>query len=140
MMPKSVIEGRPAIEVVLDLAPGEDESTLERLICENEGLWLEGVVGRKLSELLVKEAGGDAAVLAVLAKDFKVRIGGTKGWKEAQTTRGGVRFSEVDEKTGESLICKGLFFAGEVLEPVFICGGFNLNHAWATGIRAGGHM
>ena len=140
MMPKSVIEGRPAVEVALDLVPGEDAFVLERLILENEGLWLEGVVGRKLSELLVKEGGGDAAGIAELAKDFKVRIGGTKGWKEAQTTHGGVRFSEVDDKTGESLICKGLFFAGEVLEPVFICGGFNLNHAWATGIRAGRHM
>ena len=140
MMPQSVIEGKPGMEVVLDLAPGEEEAALELLIKENEGLWLEGVVGKKLSEMLVKEGGGDAAGIAGLAKSFKVRVGGTKGWKEAQATHGGVRFSEVDEKTGESLICKGLFFAGEVLEPVYICGGFNLNHAWATGIRAGENL
>ena len=140
MMPKSVIEGKPSVEVWLDLAPGEEQATLELLIRENEGLWLEGVVGRKLSELLVNEAGGDAARVAELAKNFKVKISGTKGWKEAQATHGGVRFEEVDEKTGESLLCKGLFFAGEALEPVFICGGFNLNHAWITGLRAGAHM
>jgi len=140
MMPKSVIEGKPRVDVVLDLAPGEEEKALESLIVENKGLWLEGVVGKKLSNLLVHEAGADAARIAGLAKNFSVSISGTKGWKEAQSTHGGVRFSEVNEKTGESLKCKGLFFAGEVLEPVFICGGFNLNHAWATGMRAGEHM
>jgi len=140
MMPKSVIEGKPRMEVVLDLAPGEDEETLESLIVENEGFWLEGIVGKKLSELLVSEAGKDAAKIAELAKNFTVKVSGTKGWKEAQSTLGGVRFTEVDEKTGESLLCKGLYFAGEVLEPVYICGGFNLNHAWATGLRAGENM
>ena len=140
MMPKSVIEGKPAVEAVLDFAPGEGVETLEQLMRENEGLWLEGVVGKKLSELLVNEAGGDASRIAGLARSFKVAVSGTKGWKEAQTTHGGVRFSEVNEKTGESLLRGGLFFAGEVLEPVFICGGYNLNHAWATGLRAGENL
>ena len=140
MMPKSVIEGKPRVEVVLDFAPGEEEAALEELIRENEGLWLEGVVGKKISELLVRETGGDAAGIAGLVKNFTVRVSGTKGWKEAQATRGGVRFSEVDERTGESRVCKGLYFAGEVLEPVFICGGYNLNHAWITGMRAGEHL
>ena len=137
MMPKSIIEGKPRTEIVLDLAPGETEETLERLITDNEGFWLEGVVGKKLSALLVREGGGMAERVAGLAKSFTVNVGGTKGWKEAQTTHGGVPASEIDEKTGESLIVPGLFFAGEVLEPVYICGGYNLNHAWATGIRAG---
>jgi len=140
MMPKSIIEGKPRTEVALDLAPGEDEKSLERLMRENEGLWLEGVVGKKLSALLTVEGGGDAARIAALAKYFLVSVGGTKGWKEAQTTLGGVSTSEVDEETGESLLCKGLFFAGEVLEPVYICGGYNLNHAWATGLRAGANL
>jgi len=137
MMPKSIIEGKPRTEIVLDLAPGETAETLERLITDNEGFWLEGVVGKKLSALLVREGGGTAERVAGLAKSFTVNVGGTKGWKEAQTTHGGVPASEIDEKTGESLIVPGLFFAGEVLEPVYICGGYNLNHAWATGIRAG---
>jgi len=140
MMPKSIIEGKPRTEVALDLAPGEEAETLEYLIRENEGLWLEGVVGKKLSALLVSRGGGDAARVAALAKYFLVSVSGTKGWKEAQTTLGGVSTSEIDEETGESLLCKGLFFAGEVLEPVYICGGFNLNHAWATGIRAGKNL
>ena len=140
MMPKSIIEGKPRTEVIIDFAPGEETDTLERLMLENKGLWLEGVVGHKISKLLVREGGGDAAVIAALAKRFPVSVSGTKGWKEAQATLGGVRVSEVDENTGESLIRKGLFFAGELLEPVYICGGFNLNYAWATGLRAGEHL
>jgi len=140
MMPKSVIEGKPSMEVVLDFAPGEDKAALKDIIEDNKGFWLEGVIGKKLSDLLVGEADGDADKIAELAKSFKVKVSGTKGWKEAQATHGGVRFSEVDERTGESLLCKGLFFAGEVLEPVFICGGYNLNHAWATGLRAGENL
>ena len=139
-MPKSILEGRPRTEVAIDFAPGEEASSLERLIRENEGLWLSGVAGRKLSELLVREAGEDAVRISGLAKNFVVQVGGTKGWKEAQATLGGVLASEVNGQTGESLLCKGLFFAGEVLEPVFACGGFNLSHAWSTGIRAGWHL
>ena len=140
MMPKSVIEGKPCVEIVLDFAPGEEEASLEKLIRDNEGFWLEGVVGKKLSEFLVREGGGDAAKIAALTKNFSVAVDGTKGWKEAQTTMGGVRVSEIDERTGESRLCEGLFFAGEVLEPAFICGGYNLNYAWTTGFRAGEFM
>ena len=153
MMPKSIIEGRPRTEILLDFVPGEEAAALEGLILENKGLWLEGIVGKKLSDLLVRESGvyesgvesgvdesGGASRIAALAKNFRVSVCGTKGWKEAQSTLGGIRTAEVNEKTGESLICKGLFFAGELLDPVFICGGFNLNHAWATGLRAGENL
>jgi len=140
MMPKSIIEGKPRTEISIDLAPGEIAETLETLMLKNEGIWLEGVVGKKLSELLVREGNGKPDVIAGLAKNFTVCVSGTKGWKEAQATLGGVRVSEINDETGESLLNKGLFFAGETLEPVFICGGFNLNYAWITGIRAGTNL
>ena len=140
MMPKSIIEGKPRTEVLIDLAPGEDAETLKALMTSNEGYWLQGVVGKKLSTLLVREGGQDPETIAELAKNFTVCVSGTKGWKEAQATLGGVRVSEVNEETGESLLCRGLFFAGETLEPVYICGGFNLNYAWVTGIRAGKNL
>jgi predicted Rossmann fold flavoprotein len=140
MMPKSIIEGKPRTEISIDLAPGEDIETLETLMIENDGFWLEGVVGKKLSELLVREGEGNPRAVAELAKNFIVCVNGTKGWKEAQATLGGVRVTEINDETGESLLCKGLFFAGETLEPVYICGGFNLNHAWVTGIRAGTNL
>ena len=140
MMPKSIIEEKPRTEITIDFAPGEEEDVLESIMLDNYGLWLEGIVGKKLSGLLVREGDSDVSKIAELAKNFTIRVNGTKGWKEAQATLGGVKVSEINEDTGESLINKGLFFAGEVLEPAFICGGFNLNYAWATGIRAGTNL
>lgn len=59
------------------------------------------------------------------------------GWDMAQVTRGGVPLSEVNEETGESILVTGLYFSGEMLDRDFRCGGYNLEHAWETGIRAG---
>jgi predicted flavoprotein YhiN len=64
-------------------------------------------------------------------------VTGTKGWKEAQVTSGGVSLDEVDSATMESKLVRGLFFAGEVLDYDGACGGFNLNWAFNTGMKAG---
>ncbi len=59
------------------------------------------------------------------------------GWDKAQCTAGGVDMEQIDGRTMESEICPGLFFAGEILDIQGPCGGYNLQNAWATGIRAG---
>ena len=45
--------------------------------------------------------------------------------------------SEVQSKTMESRLHKGLYFAGEVLDLDGVTGGFNLQIAWSTGHLAG---
>jgi predicted Rossmann fold flavoprotein len=52
-------------------------------------------------------------------------------------TAGGVSLSEVDDKTMESKIMPGLYFAGEILDIDGVTGGFNLQSSWATGRVAG---
>lgn len=47
-------------------------------------------------------------------------------------TAGGVDLNEVNSKTMESKIVKGLFFAGEILNIDAFTGGFNLQNAWST--------
>ena len=69
-------------------------------------------------------------------KDYRLKVKGTKGWKQAQCTAGGVDLSELDAETMESEILPGLYFAGEVLDIQFKCGGFNLQNAWQTGRKA----
>lgn len=71
---------------------------------------------------------------------WRVTTKGAKGWQMAQCTKGGVSYEEVNRDTMESLLVPGLFFAGEVLDYDGPCGGFNLNHAWVTGIRAGNNV
>lgn len=57
--------------------------------------------------------------------------------EEAIVTAGGVSLSEVDAKTMESKLVKGLYFAGEVLDVDGPTGGFNLQAAFSTGYLAG---
>ncbi len=56
---------------------------------------------------------------------------------EAIVTSGGVKTSEINPKTMESKLCKGLFFAGEVIDCDGYTGGFNLQIAFSTGYLAG---
>ncbi len=78
--------------------------------------------------------------LTELLKNWETAVTGAKGWKKAQCTAGGVAAEEVDQETMESKLIRNLYFAGEVLDYDGPCGGFNLNHAWETGIRAGRAM
>ena len=78
--------------------------------------------------------------IAHLLKHLKFNVTGTKGWNEAQVTRGGVMMDEVDAQTMESKLVKGLYFAGEVMDFDGFCGGYNLNYAWLSGSRAGKDM
>ena len=61
-------------------------------------------------------------------------------FKEEFVTCGGVRLSEVNFKTMESKACRGLFFAGEILDVDGVTGGFNFQSAWTTGWVAGKAM
>ena len=59
----------------------------------------------------------------------------TKG--EEIVTAGGVDLREIDSKTMESKIVKGLYFCGEVIDVDGLTGGFNLQNCWSTGFVAG---
>lgn len=78
--------------------------------------------------------------LAGVLQDMRFEVKGLKGWNEAQVTAGGVSLDEVNPLTMESKLVSGLFFSGEVLDYDGPCGGYNLHHAWLTGIRAGKGM
>ncbi|MBI5402798.1 MAG: NAD(P)/FAD-dependent oxidoreductase [Ignavibacteriae bacterium] len=63
-------------------------------------------------------------------------ITGKNIFKEEFVTAGGINLKEIDFKTMESKICKGLYFAGEVLDIDGITGGFNFQSAWSTAFIA----
>lgn len=75
--------------------------------------------------------------LAKTIKGFEFKIEGTRGFKFAQATAGGIRLEEVDLNTMESKKVKGLYLTGEVLDVDGDCGGYNLQWAWSTGYLAG---
>ena len=57
--------------------------------------------------------------------------------EEAIITAGGVDTEEIDPKTMESKLVKGLYFVGEVLDVDGYTGGYNLQIALSTGHAAG---
>ena len=60
-------------------------------------------------------------------------IEGTKGFRYAEVSGGGVKTNEIDPRTFESKKHKGLYFIGEVLDIVGRRGGYNFAFAWGSG-------
>ena len=75
--------------------------------------------------------------LVDLLKAFPVEISGKRPVAEAIITSGGIKVSEINPKTMESKIVRGLYFAGEIIDCDAYTGGFNLQIAWSTAFAAG---
>lgn len=75
--------------------------------------------------------------LVKLLKNFEITIKGFRTIDEAIITSGGIKIKEINPKTMESKIIKGLYFAGEIIDVDAYTGGFNLQIAYSTGYTAG---
>lgn len=75
--------------------------------------------------------------LAHVLKNLSCTISGLRGYNEAIITRGGINVKEINPATMESKKCRGLYFAGEVIDVDAVTGGYNLQIAWSTGYLAG---
>ena len=72
-----------------------------------------------------------------ILKKFEVTIKSFRPVEEAIITSGGVNVKEINPKTMESKLIKGLYFAGEIIDVDAYTGGFNLQIAYSTGYTAG---
>ena len=88
---------------------------------------------KKVNEITKEER----KTLVELLKKFKISISGFRPIDEAIVTAGGVSTKEINPKTMESKLVKGLFFAGEIIDVDAYTGGFNLQIAYSTGFTAG---
>ena len=77
----------------------------------------------------------ESLVKCLTMKSYTIKSRGPFG--EEFVTAGGISLKEINFKTMESKICKGLFFAGEVIDIDGITGGFNFQHCWTSGWVAG---
>jgi len=75
--------------------------------------------------------------LAAFLQQLTLTVSGTRGYREAMVTAGGVRLDTVDPRTLMSRLVPGLFLAGEVLDIDGDTGGYNLQAAFSTGSLAG---
>ena len=75
--------------------------------------------------------------LIIALKELTISLIKFRPISDAIITSGGVDVSQINPKTMESKLVKGLFFAGEILDCDAYTGGFNLQIAWSTGYAAG---
>ncbi len=108
-----------------------------------------GIINKKLVCAACREVGIDISVkvrklsvdrldlIVEALKNFCFNIIDFKGFENGQVCQGGVVLSQVNVRTMESLVCDGVFFAGEILDVDGKCGGYNLQWAWSSGYVAG---
>jgi len=92
-----------------------------------------GSEGRRASSL----SGYEWETLAHGLKNWAFSDLEDTGWKNAQTTGGGVRLSDLDPESFEVKTCPGVYIVGESVDCAGSCGGFNLHFAFGSGILAG---
>lgn len=144
-------------KLLIDLKPALDNETLDKRIIRDFEKFNLKEVGNSLGELLPSKLipvilnrwGIDKTIrcnsitkeqrkaLTEILKNLDFEITGTRPIDEAIVTRGGVKVSEVNPRTMESKLIKGLYFCGEVLDVDAYTGGFNLQIAFSTGYLAG---
>lgn len=143
--------------IAIDLKPALDEETLDKRILRDLKEFANKDIINSMSKLLPKKlipvvldrahidphtkcntlsVEKRRGLLSVL-KRFTVMIHSFRPIKEAVVTHGGVDVKDVDPRTMQSKLVKGLYFAGEVLDLDAYTGGFNLQIAYSTGRLAG---
>lgn len=144
----------------IDLKPGLSVSQLDKRIQRDFALFSNAQFSQSLSKLLpsklipvIVDLSGIAAdttvnqitreqrtALVSLIKNVTLHPAAFRPIEEAIITSGGVDVKEIDPKTMQSKLVKGLYFAGEVIDVDGYTGGFNLQIAFSSGYAAGMNM
>ncbi len=143
------------VKLIIDLKPALSEEKLEERILrdfskeKNKDFKnsLDDLLPKKLIPVIVELMNINKKVneitkeerkkLVNLLKKFTIDIQGFRPIEEAIITAGGISTKEINPKTMESKLVKGLYFAGEIIDVDSYTGGFNLQIAYSTGYTAG---
>ena len=125
--------GEDRTVAIIDFVPNMSVSELEKHIEEFGSL--EGILPQKLCSILDRQSGGNKEKTASYAKNWRLIITGTKGYSFAQITSGGIPVSELSDSC-ESDKNENLYIIGELTDRQFKCGGYNLNFAFLSAVKA----
>ncbi|NCA67206.1 MAG: NAD(P)/FAD-dependent oxidoreductase [Clostridia bacterium] len=143
--------------IKIDLKPALDNLALDKRVLRDFTANVNKKLVNSLDELLpksliaevIKQSGlsGDIVVNQMTKEQRTALIDTLKGLKykikafddinNAIITSGGICVKEINPKTMESKLVKGLYFAGEIIDVDAFTGGFNLQIALSTGYVAG---
>lgn len=142
------------VPLVINMAKGMDEDKLYNFLKQQPQTQsvlevLQSVFATSVAEVLCELAKVDGEVpfsklkgeskanLLKIATATPLSIVGDDGFEKAMVTRGGISLKEVDPKTMQSKLVKGLYFCGEVLNIDGPCGGYNLQFCFSSGYLCG---
>ncbi len=150
------LDERKRVEAQVDFLPAWSrretvpllKARRQQLAYREGGEFLTGLLNKKLAQVLLKGAGIPLNGLSGQITDrqlellsrqihcYEALVMSVNPFANAQVCRGGVDTRQVDPKTMESRICPGFYLCGEILDVDGICGGYNLQFAWSSGILA----
>lgn len=145
------------VYISLDLKPALTEEQLDARVLRDFEKYKNKAIKNSFDDLLpkamipviIKAAGINGDIknnelkaesrrkIVAAIKDFRMYPHSLRDLNEAIVTSGGVSVKEIDPKTMESKLVKGLFFAGEVIDADALTGGFNITIAACTAYSAG---
>jgi predicted Rossmann fold flavoprotein len=151
------MEGSHFLELSLNLKPALSEEKLEARLQRDFEKYQRKELKNGLVDLLPHKLIEPVLDAAYLATDKPVHqvtveerrrlvhtlqhlvltITGTRPLAEAIVTVGGVSVKEIEPRTMESKLVKGLYLAGEVVDVDAFTGGYNLQAAFSMGAAAG---
>ena len=132
----------------------EDDIILQMHKPGNGKLFVKNLANRflpeRLAQALIPERFFTRKV-AELSKESRKTIGecihrypvtpmDVEGYTKAEVTSGGVSTADINPKSMESQLVKGLYFSGEVIDITGRLGGYNIHWAFASGFIAGNNM
>ena len=142
-----------AVDLVPDKTFSQLSEDLKETIIMHGGRQIKGLLSELLPDRVVQTALAGAGMpagikasqvtatqrqaIARALKGVTFNVEGARPLAEAMVTAGGVSLKEVDPRTMQSKIIRGLYFCGEVLDLDADTGGFNLQAAFSTGYLAG---
>ena len=151
------LQTKVEVSITIDLKPALDDQKLDKRLLrdlDENGkkqlgnifkFWLPASLIPVFAELLSLDlnkechqvSGKERKQIRHLMKNLPFSIINHRSFKEAIITAGGIPTSEIMQKTMESKIIQGLFFAGEIIDVDAETGGYNLQIAYSTGWLAG---
>jgi len=134
------------VPILMNLTKGKNQEEIDQYLKENS---IYTLLPKALADEILKLAGiseyekyskingKSKEKLLKLLTWTPLTITGHDGFKMAMITRGGIKLSEIDPKTMQSRLVKGLYFCGEVMNIDGPCGGYNLQWSFSSGFLAG---
>ncbi|MCH5298112.1 MAG: aminoacetone oxidase family FAD-binding enzyme [Ruminococcus sp.] len=155
------IYAKKGYAIMLDLMPNTSFSELCNILFKQKELFEQqtidniftGIFQKRLAQAVIKTSGindfsricrdlSEKEIKSICrnVKSMKFEISDKESFDKAQCALGGAKGNEIDEKTMQSKIVKGLYIVGEAVDICGMCGGYNLHFAFSSGHLAGENL